>query len=341
MQENNMYTTGEFAKRANISVRTIRYYDDKGLLKPSMIKDSGYRFYTDNDFAKLQKIVALKRLDFSLEEIYSISENDRDAGFVKESFELQLKLIREKIAELKQIEQAIQETSLVVSEKAEPDWNKMISLIHLLSMEDTLAKQYKNSKNISVRIGLHQRYSLKTQGWFHWIYDNLHLKAGMKILETGCGNGQLWEDNLDLFPENVQITLSDISSGMLRNVKGKFKSKEKYFTYNCFDFQEIPYADSSFDVVIANNVLFYAKDREKVISELHRVLKKGGLFCCSTYGKQHMKEIELLAKEFDERIALSEIKLYDIFGLDTGAAELSLLFGTVDKLIYEDSLLVL
>ncbi|MDF2611804.1 MAG: putative transcriptional regulator, partial [Lachnospiraceae bacterium] len=96
----------------------------------------------------------------------------------------------------------------------------------------------------------------------------------------------------------------------------------------------------SFDVVIANHVLFYAKDREETLKELHRVLKKGGLFCCSTYGKQHMKEIELLVKDYDDKIALSEIKLYDIFGLDNGGTELSPIFDEVELLRYADNLLV-
>lgn len=52
------YRTGEFAKMANLSIRTIRYYDQIGLLKPSQIADNGYRLYTDKDFIKLQKIIS-------------------------------------------------------------------------------------------------------------------------------------------------------------------------------------------------------------------------------------------------------------------------------------------
>jgi ubiquinone/menaquinone biosynthesis C-methylase UbiE/DNA-binding transcriptional MerR regulator len=340
MPEKNLYTTGEFAKRANVSVRTIRYYDEAGLLKPTIIKDSGYRFYTDSDFAILQKIIVLKRLGFSLEEISGISRNGDDSGFVKESFELQRKLIQEKITELKQIEQAILEVSQTVTDKAETDWSKIISLIHLTSMEETLEKQYMNSKNIDARIELHREFSTNTQGWFRWIYHHLQIMPGMNILETGCGNGQLWEDNLGELSDNARIYLTDISSGMLRNAKRKLKSKEDLFTYQCFNFNAIPYPDESFDVVIANHVLFYAKDREKTLKELYRVLKKGGVFCCSTYGRQHMKEIELLVKEYDDRIALSEVKLYDIFGLDNGRSELSSLFTTVEMHRYEDCLLV-
>ena len=64
------YKTGEFAKMANVSIRTIRWYDKQGLLKPTMIAENGYRLYTDKDFVKLQQILSLKQLGFSLEEIH-------------------------------------------------------------------------------------------------------------------------------------------------------------------------------------------------------------------------------------------------------------------------------
>lgn len=340
MKEKSLYTSGEFAKRANVSVRTIRYYDSKGLLKPSAVSDANYRYYTDSDFAKLQRILVLRSLGFSLEDIAGISMNDKTPSSIKASFDMQLNLIRDKISELQQIEQTIQKASQLISEKNEPDWSQMISLIYLLNMEETLVKQYKNSKNMEARIDLHKGFSNNKQGWYHWIYSQLPIASGVRILEVGCGNGQLWKDNLPLLPEQVQITLSDISSGMLRNAKERLQKVNDCFTFERFDFQEIPFADHSFDLVIANHVLFYAKNREKTLHEIYRVLKKDGTFCCSTYGRQHMKEIELLAKEFDERIALSEVKLYDIFGLDDGITELSRFFGKVTLHQYEDSLLV-
>lgn len=70
------YKTGEFAKMANLSIRTIRYYDKIGLLKPSKIADNGYRMYSDKDFMKLQKILSLKYLGFSLDDIFSMTVND-------------------------------------------------------------------------------------------------------------------------------------------------------------------------------------------------------------------------------------------------------------------------
>ena len=58
------YTSGQFAKKAHVSVRTIRFYDQQNILKPSKLDKNGSRFYTDNDFVKLQQILLfhLKKL---------------------------------------------------------------------------------------------------------------------------------------------------------------------------------------------------------------------------------------------------------------------------------------
>ena len=100
-QMEGYYTSGEFAKKANVSIRTVRYYDKQGLLKPAGMSSGGYRLYTDSDFAKLQKILSLKYLGFSLDEIRSITINDKDHDYVGDSIKLQLNLIRKRIEHLK------------------------------------------------------------------------------------------------------------------------------------------------------------------------------------------------------------------------------------------------
>jgi MerR family transcriptional regulator, copper efflux regulator len=63
---------GEFAKRAGVTARTIRYYESLGLLKPGEREGSGFRYYTEAELARLQKINDLKELGLSLEEIVSV-----------------------------------------------------------------------------------------------------------------------------------------------------------------------------------------------------------------------------------------------------------------------------
>ena len=94
----------------------------------------------------------------------------------------------------------------------------------------------------------------------------------------------------------------------------------------------------SFDIVIANHVLFYCEDLEKVCSEIKRVLKPGGRFVGSTYGNAHMKEISMLVSDFDSRIVLSADRLYEKFGKQNGGKILEKFFSDVSWSEYEDYL---
>jgi MerR family transcriptional regulator, thiopeptide resistance regulator len=67
--DQRFYQSSQFAQKASVSVRTLRYYDKMGLLSPSQYSKSGYRLYSNEDLLTLQNILALKFLSFSLEEI--------------------------------------------------------------------------------------------------------------------------------------------------------------------------------------------------------------------------------------------------------------------------------
>ena len=70
------YTTGDLAKICDVSVRTVQYYDSKGLLKPSELTEGGRRLYSDDDKKKLQLICMLKSRGLSLDSIKGIRESD-------------------------------------------------------------------------------------------------------------------------------------------------------------------------------------------------------------------------------------------------------------------------
>lgn len=77
-----MYSIGKIAKETNLTVRTLRYYDEIGLLKPSHTAESGYRYYSKRDALKLQRITALKELGFTLNQIQTIlNQNDWENVF--------------------------------------------------------------------------------------------------------------------------------------------------------------------------------------------------------------------------------------------------------------------
>ena len=70
----NGYLVREFAKLTRVTVRTLHYYDQIGLLRPSFERPNGYRVYTDADLLRLQQIVTLKFMGFSLNQILELLE---------------------------------------------------------------------------------------------------------------------------------------------------------------------------------------------------------------------------------------------------------------------------
>ena len=320
------YTSGQFAHMAEVSVRTIRYYDQQNILKPSYINEAGARFYTDEDFVRLQQILLLKYLGFSLEDIREMTINDTDYHLMQNALNLQLKLIDDKIEQMQLVKQAIQDTSHAIEQNHTVNWSQMLHLIHLTGMEKSLKTQYQNASNISARIRLHEMYSKNQTGWFPWVYHNCKITDGMRILEIGCGDGTLWSENMAKLPQNISVVLSDISEGMLRDVRRRIGNDSR-FAFQAFDCHRIPFASDSFDLVIANHVLFYCKDISKVCREVSRILVPGGRFLCSTYGASHMQEITALVQEFDSRIQLSGDALYARFGLENGAKILAPYFS--------------
>ena len=331
------YTSGEFAKKAHVSIRTIRYYDQKNLLKPATHTKGGARLYTDQDFAKLQQILLLKYLGFSLSDIREMTIGSGDKQLLRNSLQIQKRLAEERLEEMKNVVNAIDSTSQALDRNDQVDWSKMLNLIHLTSMNQSLSMQYKNATNISARIRLHRDYSVNKEGWFPWLFSNLHLKSGMKVLELGAGNGALWSQNIDKVPAGVNIILSDISEGMLADAKNEIGDKPE-FQYAVIDAQKIPFADNTFDLVIANHMLFYCDDISKVLSEIRRVLKPGASLVCSTYSKRHMREITDLVQNFNSNIVLSSTNLYERFGLDNGKQILSRFFSNVACKKYHDAI---
>lgn len=323
----NYYKTGEFARLANVSERTIRYYDKIGLLKPSFVMENGYRQYSDLDLLKLQKILSLKHLGFSIEEIFPMVMDNTN---LKESFELQIDLIEDKMSHLQSLKDALKRAS----NSPNLSWNMILSLVQLSNEETNIIEQYKNAKNLNDRISLHEKYSTNKQGWFNWLFEKIDFSKVNRLLELGCGNGKLWQENqIDL--RNREIFLSDISEGMVEEVRNKLGSD-----FNCIvvNVEKIPFKDAYFDTIIANHVLFYLNDLNQGLKEIDRVLKPNGVFYCSTYGKEHMKEINEIVQNFDSRINLSNHSLYNIFGLENGEEILKHYFSNVERMDYQDSL---
>lgn len=206
-----------------------------------------------------------------------------------------------------------------------------------MGKNELVEKQYKDSSNLNARIVLHERFSTNSVGFHEWVFEQLHLTSGLKVLECGCGPAALWYKNAAELPEGLSITLLDLSEGMLEDSRKNLHGIEHLFTFRVGDIQEIPFEAEYFDVVIANHMLYHVPDKGKAVNEVKRVLKPGGRFFASTFGKSHLKEIDELTRLYVE---LPSQRTSDSFTLENGFDVINDVFHNTELIRHEDSLVI-
>lgn len=199
---------------------------------------------------------------------------------------------------------------------------------------DNISAQYKTAENLNTRISIHDKYSTNRQPFGDWIVSHYDICPGANILELGCGTGSMWTDHLHLLSGGARLTLTDFSAGMLETAKANLRSDD--ITFQQVDIQNIPFPDASFDVVIANMMLYHVPDLHQGLSEVRRVLKPGGKFYCATYGVHGIMEyITELLKDMHVSGSIGTT-----FTLQNGAESLGQHFGHVQRLDREDGLAI-
>lgn len=204
---------------------------------------------------------------------------------------------------------------------------------------DLIENQYKNSSNLNMRIQLHEKFSTNKQDWHLWLFEQYRIPTHSRILELGCGNGVFWVKNSHRIPNDWDITLSDFSIGMLEDAQ-KNIGKNSSIHYKVVDIQDIPFEDQSFDVVIANHMLYHVPNRNKAFQEVQRILKPDGVFYASTIGKRHMAELKILISSFDPQLQINAFAGADRFGLENGKEQLSEWFSNVNLKKFDDALVI-
>jgi SAM-dependent methyltransferase len=120
------------------------------------------------------------------------------------------------------------------------------------------------------------------------LLEQLLALSPRRVLEVGCGPGALAERLIGALPD-VELQALDISTRMVE------LTAARGIRASVGDVQELPFADGTFDCVIAAWMLYHAPDLERGLSELERVLAAGGSLVAVTNGREHLREVwELL-----------------------------------------------
>jgi len=328
---------GEFAEKAGVTVKTLLHYDKIGLLKPSQKTDSGYRVYCDEDFQTLQQIVTLKFVGFSLNEIGEILNNAK--GDLESIINFQKTALEEKKKHIEAVITAFEKAQNQIKENGFLEVARFTDIIKITNMECKVKEQYSTPENFNLRCKLHS-YNINKTDWNNWCFNEMHFPKKARILELGCGTGVFWKKNGDNIMDNWSITLSDLSKGMLQSAKENLEKTNHKFIYKEIDAQHIPYEDESFDVIIANSMLYFVPDIEKAISEIKRVLVKGGTFYATTSSRQSMWQLNELIKNFDAKLGLHDNGMCYRFNLEEGYLLLKKYFDEINTEIFEGKIIV-
>lgn len=198
-----------------------------------------------------------------------------------------------------------------------------------MSITEGNARQYGQSEKLAARARLHQAYSHDDQPWFSFVATNMDLVPGDKVLDIGCGPGWFWAGAGDAVPPGLHLTLADLSPGMVEEATARcrgldFASVEGVVS----DAAALPFADASFDKVIAMHMLYHVPDQAAAIAEMHRVLKPGGTLGVTTNDRDNLGALYALATAFGGD---GTDPAGVAFGFDRAEQLLSSRFGNVER----------
>ncbi len=202
----------------------------------------------------------------------------------------------------------------------------------------TVQEQYSTGNNLNTRRSIHDKYSTNPMGFGNWIHQQYHFFDGCRILELGCGTGNAWVGKLTQIGNGSTLVLSDLSQGMVQEVKRRFSGDTKIsfeqINFEQINIEDIPYDNDTFDFVIANMMLHHVPDLNKGLREVGRVLKAGGTFYGATFGENGIQAyLTQTLSQYGIRIDIN-----GVFTLQNGNGILKKYFNRVNKTEYIDSL---
>ncbi|GAB1421054.1 hypothetical protein MASR2M15_11880 [Anaerolineales bacterium] len=165
-------------------------------------------------------------------------------------------------------------------------------------------QQYKDSRNLDARIRLHRLFGVEDKPIPAALFDDLLAIApeNARILVLGAGSGNNWTSNLDRIPKGWDVTLTDLSEGILDVSRAKI-GEHPQIKFKVMDAEANSYEDDSFDVVTAHYMLYHVPNLQQALEEIRRVLKKDGVLLAITNSAEHMQELfDLITRNSDSKV---------------------------------------
>lgn len=278
---NKKMTSGEIAKKAGISQKAVRLYDKKGLLKPSDYSEGNYRLYDDEALLVLEKIIALKQVGFSLEEIRDNLKNS-DNSSILSTLQEQIDIMEAKRYEL---EKAVTRIKAVIARSnGNPDWDDVAEILKKMLLD-----QRKDAGHFFAL-----DHTKGEPDWYVKVYNSLDINENERILDLGCGYSKVWRNNWTQIPKNVHIDAYDLRESWADDFEKYIGENEKELSPGTkidLFFEDIEedatwshISKDKYSMILAHYVMDSLKDADRFIGNVSKVLDQGGVFSMNGFG---------------------------------------------------------
>ncbi len=268
-------TSGEIAKKVGVSQKAVRLYDEKGLLKPTDYSEGNYRLYDKEALEVLEKIVALKQIGFSLEEIKNNLESGETQD-IRSVLQKQLRIMEQKQYRINKVIDMIRGT--LERNTGDLDWDDISYIVQSIDLDQKADENHWDAL----------KHNGQEMDWYERIFKSLELKEKEAVLDLGCGYAKLWRNNWSEIPEGISIDCYDLHGTWADDFQEFLRNHEDELPDNVdvsIEFADIErqstwdkLGEAKYSCVTAHYVLDVLKDCELLIQRVNSVLRKNGKF---------------------------------------------------------------
>lgn len=185
-----------------------------------------------------------------------------------------------------------------------------------------IRRYYATDRNLRIHEETHAKYAIPKADFTCWTLDTVDWQGQEAVLDIGSGRGTHYSQLIDRAPE-VRYYAMDLSSFLIQNHPADHDRLAQG------DAMRLPYADNSFDVVMANHMLYHLDNIDDSLDEIKRVLKRKGMLIASTNSRHTLPELQVLIRRAIVLLSSNGAQVHppvlpsDAFALENGTRILS------------------
>jgi SAM-dependent methyltransferase len=199
-------------------------------------------------------------------------------------------------------------------------------------------QEYADDSHLDVRRRTHQLYTLEPVDFGRWTLERLAWHGEERVLDVGCGPGDLLLQMARRHPGWQALVGFDLSAGMAAQAMERTQGQQVRFLMA--DAQSVPFPDETYDVVMARHMLYHVPDIDRALSEAARVLRPQGRILVTTNSAHTMPEYQALMEGAARRFPGMERRerVTDRFSVENAPVFLEPYFDAVETHILRGTL---